>query len=589
MTVNRNSGSAVQIPVASLAGLWTDPNNAYPVTLRTVGNASTNLAPVINNSGTIFYTNTNNVNDLIFYSIVDSHGLVGFGAINVVPTGRATPVLTWTNPADIVYGTALSSSQLTASANVAGTFTYNPTNGTVLNAGTNVLSATFTPADTGSYSSASLSTLLVVRPAAPVVTWTNPADILYGTALGSSQLNAGANRPGTFVYTPPAGTVLEPGSNQLLSVSFSPADSTNYTTAHASADLNVLKVAPAITWAAPAGIVFGTPLDSNQLNASANVSGTFVYNPPAGSVLGGGNQTLTLAFTPDDSAHYTTVTASNLLTVAKAGTLGALASSTDVSLPHLPVVFTFTSSAVAPGIGSPTGNVQFKFHGTNAPYLVSLSGGAVSYTNSNLAHGSNTVVAEYAGDANFLGATNVLALPVLINTPPTNGNYVLATFENTAATITASKLAIGVADPDGDPLTLVFVSTTSTNGATITSNGTSYTYMPVTNFFGADSFTYAVHDPYSAIIATNTVMVTVRSSGTAPTLTIQSVTPPTGTNTSAIVYGSGRPLATYNVQRSTNASVYYTIGSTNALANGLIIFIDTNPPPSSAFYRFTKP
>lgn len=35
---------------------------------------------------------------------------------------KATPVLTWNNPADIAYGTALSATQLNATANVAGTF-----------------------------------------------------------------------------------------------------------------------------------------------------------------------------------------------------------------------------------------------------------------------------------------------------------------------------------------------------------------------------------------------------------------------------------------------------------------------------------
>ena len=40
----------------------------------------------------------------------------------------------------------------------------------------------------------------------PTVTWTNLAPIAYGTALGTNQLDATANIPGTFVYTPPAGT-----------------------------------------------------------------------------------------------------------------------------------------------------------------------------------------------------------------------------------------------------------------------------------------------------------------------------------------------------------------------------------------------
>ena len=71
----------------------------------------------------------------------------------------------------------------------------------------------------------------------PTITWSNPADILYGIPLSNIQLDAsvsdpvsGETVPGTFVYTPPSGTILRPGI-QILSVSFTPDDNTNYNTA----------------------------------------------------------------------------------------------------------------------------------------------------------------------------------------------------------------------------------------------------------------------------------------------------------------------------------------------------------------------
>ena len=86
------------------------------------------------------------------------------GAITYGITGTAdatfdiglitAPVISWASPAAINYGTALSSVQLSASANVQGSFAYTPTNGTVLNAGTNTLTVIFTPNDTVDYSSA---------------------------------------------------------------------------------------------------------------------------------------------------------------------------------------------------------------------------------------------------------------------------------------------------------------------------------------------------------------------------------------------------------------------------------------------------
>lgn len=84
------------------------------------------------------------------------------------------------------------------------------------------------------------------------------------------------------------------------------------------------KNTPTITWATPASITAGTPLSSTQLDATASangasVAGTFIYNPPAGTVLAvGANQTLRVTFTPDDATTYTTATGSTTITVTAA-------------------------------------------------------------------------------------------------------------------------------------------------------------------------------------------------------------------------------------------------------------------------------
>jgi len=158
---------------------------------------------------------------------------------------KATPVITWSNPAGIVYGAALGSTQLNATANVPGTFVYTPPAGTVLQAGTGqTLSTTFTPTDTADYTTATKSVLINVSKATPVITWAAPAAITYGGALGNGQLDASANTPGTFVYTPPAGTVLPVGKGQTLSVAFTPSDAVDYTTASGSTTIDVNAAPP---------------------------------------------------------------------------------------------------------------------------------------------------------------------------------------------------------------------------------------------------------------------------------------------------------------------------------------------------------
>ena len=77
----------------------------------------------------------------------------------------------------------------------------------------------------------------------------------------------------------------------------------------------VTRETPTIVWPEPGVLAFGTPLDGTQLNATANVPGTFAYDPPAGTVLGVGTHTLSTTFTPDDQIAYTTATASVSITV----------------------------------------------------------------------------------------------------------------------------------------------------------------------------------------------------------------------------------------------------------------------------------
>jgi len=74
---------------------------------------------------------------------------------------------------------------------------------------------------------------------APTIAWPAPRPILAGTALGSTQLDATANVPGTFVYTPPAGTKPPLGNGYKLSTAFTPT-SGDYSTVKATNTIDVL-------------------------------------------------------------------------------------------------------------------------------------------------------------------------------------------------------------------------------------------------------------------------------------------------------------------------------------------------------------
>ena len=139
----------------------------------------------------------------------------------------------------------------------------------------------FTPSDTFAYTSATASVNLQVLPATPVISWFAPAAIVAGTALSAAQLNATANVPGSFTYTPAAG--IAPASGTLaLQVTFVPADTADYNMATASVPLTV--TAPAAATQGPVAVlspVFGQTV-SGTITVLAKVD---LFLDAAGSFL----------------------------------------------------------------------------------------------------------------------------------------------------------------------------------------------------------------------------------------------------------------------------------------------------------------
>lgn len=93
----------------------------------------------------------------------------------ILTVNKATPTITWPTPAAITFGTALSATQLNASASVPGAFAYTPAAGTTPVVGSDTLSVTFTPTDATDYTTATASVTLVVNPVP-----SNPVPVLSG-------------------------------------------------------------------------------------------------------------------------------------------------------------------------------------------------------------------------------------------------------------------------------------------------------------------------------------------------------------------------------------------------------------------------
>ena len=243
-------------------------------------------------------------------------GYAPLQAANSIVVTKATPALTWPEPAQILYGAALDDTQLNASTPVPGRFDYSPAPGEVLPPGRHTLSVTFTPAESANYAAAQATVSLSVAKAAPAIQWPALDPITYGTQLSTTQLCAVASVPGTFEYNPGLGAVLAAGEHKL-SVVFTPADTLTYSTSRAAASLTVAKATPAITWPTPDPVACGAALSATQLNATATVPGSFAYRPAAGEVLAPEMHELSVTFTPTDTLNYTTVRAVVPLTVTE--------------------------------------------------------------------------------------------------------------------------------------------------------------------------------------------------------------------------------------------------------------------------------
>lgn len=378
-------------------------------------------------------------------------------AIDRFVVGPATPTISWATPVDLTYGTALDGTELDAFANVAGSFAYSPTAGTVLHAGQNqLLSATFTPTDSANYVTANAAVPINVVKSTPVITWVEPAAIIHGQALTSTQLDATANVPGTFVYNPPAGTVLPTGDNQPIGVTFTPDQSGDYNSVTAQTRIDVSPAAPVLTWPNPADIVDGAALSATQLNATANVPGTFQYAPAAGTVLSvGQNQALHVTFTPTDNVNYSVATASASINVVY-GPAAKLAflqqpTSTKSGVAINPAVKVAVEDSAGTTLPGDTSSITLTlsagtFAGGGNTVTASAVNGVATFSNLTIStNGSYTLTAGESGLTSAISNSFNVGTSAYVNFNTEATDYTAQFAPNSAGTAGGSNFAWGAA------------------------------------------------------------------------------------------------------------------------------------------------
>ncbi|MBK6589387.1 MAG: Ig-like domain repeat protein [Acidobacteria bacterium] len=358
-----------------------------------------------------------------------------------------------------------------------------------------------------------------------------------------------------------------------------------------------------------------TGFQNGETLATSGVTGTPNISTSATSTSGPGAYPITAAQGTLAAPNYTFATANGTLTVTQAATTttitnaSALGSSTVVGQ-NYPV--NWTTSPVAPGAGTPTGNVTVS-DGTGNTCTAAVGAGTCSLAST---LGAKTITATYAGDANFGGSTSQAVQHNVVIGLTGNVKQFIAFGTNTnlaGVTMTLLNTATQQAtttttDANGN----YSFGVTQTGGSyTITPSGlgkafeaTSRTYTNVAgNITGGDFIAYDVPGP-NAIPRTARVVSQIATQGQPVTVPVLMTTtgvetrvaftveyPVTALGIPTVTCGTGAVNCTLAVNNSLQGKVGITITPTAALPAGTrelvkITFPTFQSPATSAQIRF---
>lgn len=226
---------------------------------------------------------------------------------------KPEPLLHWADPPNVHVGRPLLKRHLCCMCVQAGlpegsgTFEYDPPLGALLPLGRQLLRVTYTvdPAFEWKYRPASATVYIdIVPPRTPILTWPTPTDLPYGAKLTQFQLNARAStEEGFLYYESPRGTVLPPGEQHVLRVTFIPNDHLEWARVSLEVSIRIFKTQPSLVWEPRRYFYAGMALSADQLCckvvSAAPIHGVMSYTPGLGAVLAAGEHVLRATFTCD--------------------------------------------------------------------------------------------------------------------------------------------------------------------------------------------------------------------------------------------------------------------------------------------------
>jgi hypothetical protein len=442
-----------------------------------------------------------------------------------------------------------------------------------------------------------------------------PAPLSGGVAtLDNVILPGGTNSDITAVYqgdssfasstssalTPPV-VVAQGNANTALTVSSTPTPPVT----GQSVMLSAMVTSATTGGATPTGNVeffSGAANTGRSLGTAALSNGVAMITTNA---LTTADTSLTAAYKGDTNYLSSDSTAISV-TVSQASTSTVLNISPNPSGLGQPVVLSAVVSVTAPGMGTPTGNVDF-LNGSTVLQTVPLTGNTAMFTTSSLPMGATTLTARYDGDSNFSSSTSAQQTATVLDASTTTVTPSLSTIvfgQNISLSATVAPASSSVTlVPTGN--VQFFNGMTSLGSAALNSSGTAMLTnvslplgtLSITGKYGADSNFAASTSPAVTVTvnqantSTTITSITPNPSGLGQTTTISAtvapVSPGAGTPTGMVEFLNGMTslgTATVSSGVATLPTTMLTLGpnSITAMYQGDTNFMASTSPAMTA-------
>ncbi|MDQ6993779.1 MAG: tandem-95 repeat protein, partial [Mariprofundus sp.] len=383
-------------------------------------------------------------------------------------------------------------------------------------AGSYTITANIDPAINTTHNPAIVAAVNIsVDQTAPVITLagTNPTILNVGTAYTESGATAVDNIDGnlsaSIVVTGQVNSTVV-GAN---TITYQVSDAAGNAAMPVTRSVNVVDtVAPLITTPAPVTIV---ATSVNGISAQNGTIQTFLAGATATDNVG------VLSLT-NNAPQLFPIGVNNVVFTAidAAGNTVSATSSVTVTAPTnqppLPTAVAITTAMNTAASSQVTANDPNA--GDTHTYAVStppvsgtavVSGsGMVSYTPNTAFSGTDSLAITVTDQGGLTGSVTIaITVNAAANQAPVAVNDTGSTAEDTA--FTTINVLLNDTDANNDVLSVIAADTLSVLGGTVVNNGNgTFTYTPLLNFNGTDTFTYTASDGITSAVGTVTITVT---------------------------------------------------------------------------------